>query len=86
MAVLSLTSDSILVSAISVCHVVGDDQRTGEDLVKGGGSAHAKMLHVLLSHPLFNASHILPPRKDAKGKKLQTCVYFTLPHSKGNIH
>lgn len=76
-----------LLGAISVCHVVGDDDRTGEDLVRGEEAAQMPK-HCMcssVSQP-FHASHIFPPRSHTRGKEIQARVCFTLSHSKGNIH
>lgn len=76
-----------LLSASSVCHVGGDDHRTGEDLVRGEEAAQMPK-HCLCSSVLqpFHVSHIFPPRSHTKGKEIQARVCFTLSHSKGNIH
>ena len=67
-------------ASLSLCHhclpCQSEDWR-GFGL-RRGSSADAKILYALLPHCLLNASHILPPRKRAKGREIQAHVCFTL--------
>lgn len=57
----------------------GDDQRTGEDLVRGEEAVQMPKYCMCssVSQP-FHASHIFPPRNQAKGKEIP-CLFYTLP-------
>lgn len=82
----SLTSASSPLSAIRVCHVAGDDERTGEDLVRREEAVQVPKYCVWSSRSLFMHLTFSPPRKQAEGNEIRARVCFTLSHSKGNIH
>lgn len=72
---LSLSASSPL-SAVSVCHVAGDDQRTGEDLVRGEEAVQMPKYCIwcLVSQP-FHASHTFLSKEARKGKTRSRLVF-----------